>query len=116
DHDNPLIVAKRIATESVLAFIRENQFRLLKLTKDTPAVSKRLKETLDLYLAQSFKDDQVAKLDQAGETDPERITLLHQVFVDLELKPRSNQLRPPHRAKQGQLPHFSELEQLPEII
>jgi hypothetical protein len=76
---------------SVLSFIQENRFRLLNLIKDTTVLSGRQKETLELYLAQSFEDDRVAKLDQAGETDPERTTLLHRVFIDLELKPRSDQ-------------------------
>jgi Cap4-like dsDNA endonuclease family protein len=115
DHGNPTLQAKRIAIESALSFIGENRFRLLNLIKDAPVLSGRVKETLELYLAQSFEDDRVAKLDQAGETDQERSTLLHQVFVDLELKPRSDQPRPPRRFKQGQLPPFAESEQLPEI-
>lgn len=115
DRDNPKLQAKRIVTESVLSFIQENQPRLLNVTKDAPVLSGRLKETLDLYLIQSFEDDRVAKLDQAGETDPERTTLLHQVFVDLELKPRSDQPRPPRHLEQSQLALFVEPEQLPEI-
>jgi hypothetical protein len=58
-------------------------------------LDERLKETLQLYLSSSFKDDQYARLDQAGETDPDRTTLLHQVFVDLEVKQRSG--RQPRR-------------------
>jgi len=116
DQDNPTLQAKGLATESILSFIRENQPRLLNLIKDVPMLSKRLKETLGLYLTQSFEDDRVAKLDQAGETDPERSTLLHQVFVDLELKPRGDQPRPPRYLKKGQLSLFAaESEQPPEV-
>ena len=64
------------------------------------ALSERLDETLKLYLAQSFKDDRYARLDQAGETDPDRNTLLHQVFVDLEVKPREGQR--PLKLRRGQ--------------
>lgn len=115
DQNSPTLQAKRLATESIISFIRENRPRLLDLTKDVPILSRRLKETLDLYLTQSFEDDRVAKLDQAGETDPERSTLLHQVFVDLELKPRSDQPRPPRYPKKEQLSLFTESEQSLEI-
>ena len=40
----------------------------------------QLEEILRLYLAKSFDDDEFAELDQAGETDPDRRTLLKQVF------------------------------------
>jgi len=36
----------------------------------------RLEEIVGLYLSASFERDQFAELDQAGETDPDRITLL----------------------------------------
>ncbi len=116
DHDNPTLQAKRIAIESVLSFIHENRFRFLNLAKDAPVLRGHLKETLDLYLAQSFEDDRVAKLDQAGESDPDRTTLLHQVFVDLELKPRSDQPQPPRHAERGQLSLFAESEQIAETV
>ena len=115
DHDNPILQAKRIVMGSVRSFIHENQLRLLNPTEDVPVLSGHLKETLDLYLAQSFEDDRVAKLDQAGETEPDRMTLLHQVFVDLELKPRSDQPWPPRRLEQNQLPLFAASEQIPKI-
>ena len=54
----------------------------------TNVLHQRLQKTLELYLTKTFKDDQYARLDQAGETDPDRSTLLRQVFVDLEVKPR----------------------------
>ncbi len=116
DRDNPKIQIKRITAESILTFICENQERFLNLAKNIPVLSSRLKETLDLYLYQSFDDDRVAKLDQAGESDPERTTLLHQVFVDLELKPRNDQLRPTHNLEQNQLSLFAELEQTPGTV
>jgi predicted MPP superfamily phosphohydrolase len=47
-----------------------------------------LSETVKLHLSTSFERDQYAQLDQAGETDPERSTLLRRVFVDLEVEPR----------------------------
>lgn len=53
-----------------------------------PALDSRLSETMRLYLSTSFERDQYAQLDQAGETDPERTTLLRRVFVDLEVQPR----------------------------
>lgn len=63
----------------------------------------RLEETLRLYLAKSFNDDEFAELDQAGETDPDRRTLLKQVFVDLDVKTRK-----------GPKPRDLRLENLPE--
>jgi len=49
-------------------------------------VSSRLENAILLYLATCHERDQFAKLDQAGETDPDKSTLLKQVFVDLEIK------------------------------
>jgi hypothetical protein len=57
--------------------------------KDT--LEERLQTTVDLYLSTSFDRDLYAELDQAGETDPERGTLLQKVFIDLEVKVRENQ-------------------------
>lgn len=51
----------------------------------------RLEETISLYLSKCYMEDQFARLDQAGEADADRSTLLQRVFVDLELKPRSGQ-------------------------
>lgn len=112
DHDNPKLQAKSITTESILSFIRESQPRLLNPIKEASVLSERQKKALDFYLTQSFEDDWGAKLDQAGETEPARTTPLHQVFVDLELKPRSDQLRPPHHVGRGQLDPFADM---PEI-
>jgi hypothetical protein len=53
-----------------------------------PTLDCRLSETMRLYLSTSFDRDQYAQLDQAGEMDPERTTLLRRVFVDLEVQPR----------------------------
>lgn len=53
-----------------------------------PKPESRLSETMRLYLSTSFDRDQYAQLDQAGETDAERSTLLRRVFVDLEVEPR----------------------------
>jgi len=122
DRDNPRLQAKRITVESILTFIRENQLRLLDLAKDVPVLHTDVIEVLDFYLLHSFEEDQVAKLDQAGETDPKRMTPLHQVFIDLELKPRSDQPRPP--LEHSQLSLFTDLEQtsnpqgeqVPEIL
>src|SRR5262249_22976926 len=61
----------------------------------TNVLNQRLQRTLELYLAKTFKDDQYARLDQAGETDPDRSTLLRQVFVDLEVKSRGGK-QPSH--------------------
>ena len=76
-------------------------------------LDERLKETLQLYLSSSFKDDQYARLDQAGETDPDRTTLLRQVFVDLEVKQRSG--RQPHRLRLGQ-PTLFEVEEPEQMV
>lgn len=51
-------------------------------------LDERLRETLKMYLAKSFRADRFARLDQAGESDVARQTELHQVFVDLDVKPR----------------------------
>jgi Effector-associated domain 7 len=51
------------------------------------SLNNRLTEILKLYLNKTFKDDQYARLDQAGESDSDRSTLLRQVFIDLEVKP-----------------------------
>jgi hypothetical protein len=61
-------------------------------------LSQQLQKTLELYLAKTFKDDQYARLDQAGETDPDRSTLLRQVFVDLEVRSRGGK-QPGHRGQ-----------------
>ncbi len=115
DRDNPKLQAKRIAAESILSYIREDRSRLLDLVKSVPVLSEQLEEILDLYLAASFEEDQVAKLDQAGETDPDRTTLLHRVFVDLELKPLSGKPRSARRFDQSQLSLLTEFEQKLEI-
>jgi hypothetical protein len=68
---------------------------------DDHVLDKRLEETLKLYLTKSFNEDGFAELDQAGETDPERRTLLKQVFIDLDVKIRQGtqpqKLRLKHR-------------------
>ena len=74
----------------------------------------RLDETLRLYLSKVFKDDQYARLDQAGEIDPDRSTLLHQVFVDLEVKERGD--NQPRRLGQRQAALFEESQQLVEDV
>lgn len=84
----------------------------LRLT--TRVLDKRLDETLQLYLSKSFKDDQYARLDQAGETDPDRTTLLRQIFVDLEVKPRSGQQ--PRRSRRGQATLFEEPKRIAEEL
>ncbi|MEH2302151.1 MAG: SMEK domain-containing protein [Nostoc sp.] len=51
-------------------------------------LNSELEETLKLYFTKCFEDDEFAELDQAGETDPERRTLLEQIFIDLDIKIR----------------------------
>src|ERR1700674_2839519 len=53
--------------------------------------STTLSETLSLYTSTTYREDQFARLDQAGEADADRTTLLRQVFVDLDLSPRAGQ-------------------------
>ncbi len=110
DHLNPYLHAKKITTESVLTLIRTASSPIS--FKNGRTLSESLQRTLDLYLAVMFKEDQVAKLDQAGETDSDRTTLLHQVFVDLELKPQNDQLRPPDRLQLKQKPLLPGFEQV----
>jgi hypothetical protein len=45
-----------------------------------------IEKTLNLFLTKCSEDDEFAELDQAGETDPERRTLLEQIFIDLNIK------------------------------
>lgn len=60
----------------------------------------RLEETVDLYLAQCFRNDKFAKLDQAGDRD-EGDTKLVRVFIDLNV-----------RIRQGSQPHDMRLKKL----
>jgi hypothetical protein len=78
----------------------------------TSVLDERLDETLRLYLSKVFKDDQYARLDQAGEIDPDRSTLLHQVFVDLEVKARGG--KQPGRLGRRQATLFEESQHLVE--
>ena len=56
--------------------------------RSRPPLDNRLSETRQLYLSTCLDQDQYAQLDQAGETDPDRTTLLRRVFVDLEVELR----------------------------
>ncbi|HTG33845.1 MAG TPA: TIR domain-containing protein [Thermoanaerobaculia bacterium] len=49
-------------------------------------LSERLDETVRLYLTTCLERDQYARLDQAGEYDPDRTTPLRHVFIDLEVR------------------------------
>lgn len=82
--------------DQISQLLKEIQY-LLKNSQNRPDTIKqanahildqRLEETLKLYLTKSFTEDGFAELDQAGETDPERRTLLKQVFIDLDVKVR----------------------------
>jgi hypothetical protein len=64
----------------------------------------RLQETIKLYVAASFEQDQFAKLDQAGETDPDRSTLLQKVFIDLDVTVRRG--KQPRDLRLEGLPRF----------
>lgn len=52
------------------------------------SLDERLETTLRMFIAASYEGDQFAELDQAGETDPDKNTLLQRVFIDLEVKQR----------------------------
>ena len=80
----------------------------------TNVLHQQLQKTLELYLAKTFKDDQYARLDQAGETDPDRSTLLRQVFVDLEVKPRDG--KQPSYLRQRQAALFEEPQHIVEAF
>jgi hypothetical protein len=64
----------------------------------------RLQDMVNLYLAASFEHDLFAELDQAGETDPDRSTLLQKVFIDLDVTIRK-----------GKQPRDLKLEGLPQL-
>jgi Cap4 dsDNA endonuclease len=115
-NDNPTLQEKRITPASIHTFIHNNRLRFLHTTKDAYMLSDRLEETLKFYLIASFKVDKDAKFDQAGDVDPDRTTLLRQIFIDLELKPRSDQPRPPHRLEQRQLAIFEEVDQIAKRV
>ncbi len=55
-------------------------------------LSPSLEETLELYLAQCFRDDRFAKLEQAGEKDSDGDTKLVRVFIDLDVTRRKGAL------------------------
>jgi hypothetical protein len=80
----------------------------------TNVLNQRLQRTLDLYLAKTFKDDQYARLDQASETDPDRSTLLRQVFVDLEVQPREG--KQPRYLRRRQAALFEEPQHIVEAF
>jgi hypothetical protein len=61
---------------------------IAELMAERRGARKRLAETVRLFLQDCFEKDQFAQLDQAGETDPDRTTLLRSVFVDLEIRPQ----------------------------
>lgn len=77
-------------------------------------LDERLEQIVQFYLSTSFERDQYARLDQAGETDPDRTTLLRQVFVDLEVRPRNGPQ--PRRLRRRQLALFEERERVAEDI
>ena len=108
DRQNPQLLAKIISLEKVHTFIQKNYAPVSHFTDNSAGLSTNVQETLKAYLRIEFEKDHLVTLDQAGDVNPERITPLHQVFIDLELKPRADQPKPPRK---GQF--FSEkLEQL----
>lgn len=85
--------------------VRQNYDHLLipgdliaKLLADGPGSKQRLAETVRLFLQDCFDKDQFAQLDQAGDTDPDRTTLLKRVFVDLEIRPQGKLMWSPQKA------------------
>jgi hypothetical protein len=84
--DDPKRKAK---IQSEIAELREQiSAREKEMQAHGSVLSTELQETVDQYLAASYTNDQYAELDQAGETDPERSTLLHKVFIDLSVEVR----------------------------
>jgi hypothetical protein len=77
--------------ENLEAEIANRKAEMKSVEKTLPP---QLQETVDLYLASSFERDRFVGLDQAGETDPERSTLLEKVFIDLEVTIRKGQQPP----------------------
>jgi hypothetical protein len=110
----PFRYALDIATAHYYWRIDETMYRTIEVSSKLPTgvLDERLDETLRLYLSKVFKDDQYARLDQAGEIDPDRSTLLHQVFVDLEAKARS--VKQPPRLGRRQAALFEESQHLVE--
>jgi hypothetical protein len=80
----------------------------------TDVLDEYLAETVEFYLLKSLKDDQFARLDQAGETDADRSTYLRQVFTDLDVKPRSGPQ--PHLTRKSQLTLFDEAERISKVL
>jgi hypothetical protein len=81
-------------TRALLESLPSDHFEGAPLTANKTTGTDRaaaLEETLSLYTSKTYLEDQFARLDQAGEADADRTTLLQQVFVDLELTPRSGQ-------------------------
>lgn len=76
-----------VVRQSYLHFLTPGDL-IAELMAQRTAARSRLAETLQLFLSDSLEKDQFAQLDQAGETDPDRTTLLRKVFVDLELRPQ----------------------------
>ncbi len=111
--DHPDLKEKRITIESITSHISKNSAHFLDMVKAASHLSEFLEKTLRLFLIDSWKKDQFARLDQAGETDPDRSTLLRQVFVDLELKPHSKP-RPMRRTTDRQ--NLFELAELPSDL
>ncbi|GGA53012.1 hypothetical protein [Okeania sp. KiyG1] len=55
---------------------------------ESVALNSELHRILNLYLGQCYRDERVAKLDQAGERDSEQETYLNNVFIDLDVSLR----------------------------
>ncbi|GCE20928.1 dsDNA nuclease domain-containing protein [Dictyobacter kobayashii] len=104
---DPMIKAKELSINDILNFFQTNVSGSRR-KRNNHIPNEQILEALNLYLNKMFKEDQFAKLDQAGETDLDKSTLLREVFVDLDLKPRNDLQRNSH-LQQGQLTLFDEI-------
>lgn len=92
----------QIEKASNIKTILETNFCTEEKKINSKELSLELEETLKLYLRKCFEDDEFAELDQAGETDPDRRTLLEHIFIDLDIEIK------------GERPLDLRLEDLPE--
>ncbi|MDJ0774697.1 MAG: NACHT domain-containing protein, partial [Mastigocoleus sp. MO_167.B18] len=93
-------IIKSLEQLKTLDELREGVHKILELLKnvsnyqnqsnltESVTLNSELHRILNLYLGQCYRDERVAKLDQAGERDSEQETYLNKVFIDLNVSLR----------------------------
>ncbi|MGK7941366.1 MAG: NACHT domain-containing NTPase, partial [Crocosphaera sp.] len=90
----------RTAVQEVIQLIKDNStFSQDDTATETVSLNPKLQETLNFYLRQCYRNEQVAKLDQAGERDSEKDTYLKNIFVDLDVSLRGENKREKLRSR-----------------